>query len=327
MAILSAAIFGAVALILLGLAAPAPSVPLADFIRAHRVPSALASVVLAGFSLWAWAVYRSSSATTEGSGRTPVRGLLDRAFLLRVLTVLTLISVGLTTVMGVLIIRPDICQSWRLTWICPTHYSPNGVHDSNMELFLFAIQTPAIVLEKSPDQYAPKTLPSDFNAVAAAKIGARSDTESYKVVLGVHNLQQNTPYSTLIERVRLIIDSIPASPFPLNVYSTGDSVVYQGEPFLSTYGGQTTGAGLSARYEPLPVTHVQLSAGEPDTLAIKLVSDVQTTLTFHIALTYQIANESGEHELVLPHRFQVVFSDGTNWHPYKIQDGHLVPGA
>lgn len=83
---------------------------------------------------------------------------------------------------------------------------------------------------------------------------------------------------------------------------------------------------LPALYVRQPFGHVLLGPNETDALDIQVDSREVVDLQFKIQITYRIINESQSPTLTLPDVFEVVFSDGSNWHPWHLDADHLVKG-
>ena len=223
------------------------------------------------------------------------------------------------TLLIIVLLRP----AWCPALLCPAPQfvpitNPQGIHDSNLEIYLTAIQSASYVISDNPARYSLSDLPVSISAV-------RIDRQTpYQVVLGVHSLQRGR-YGIIIEEVALLVEQIPLMPYPLNVWTHSLGLDYHSNPYQVMYRGQVVGTTLAAIYVPLPNAHVQLAPGEADELDVHVVSGTLADLRFQLQVIYRVSNESQLHTLLLPKVFEVVFSDISNWHSYHIKDGHLVP--
>ncbi|MBV9688676.1 MAG: hypothetical protein JO202_03090 [Ktedonobacteraceae bacterium] len=222
----------------------------------------------------------------------------------------------------VVLIRP----AWCPTSICPAPQlvpitNPQGIHDDNLEIYLTAIQSASYVIPDDPARYSLGNLPTSISAV-------RKDSQApYRVVLGVHSLQQGH-YGMIIEEVALVVTQVPPVPSPLNVWINSPGLDYHSNPYKVIYKGQAVGTTLAATYDTsIPNGYVQLAPGEADELDIQVVSPEIARLQFQVEVTYRVTNESQLHTLMLPKVFEVVFSDVSNWHARYLKDGHLVPSV
>jgi hypothetical protein len=222
----------------------------------------------------------------------------------------------------VVLIRPVWCP----TSICPAPQlvpitNPQGIHDDNLEIYLTAIQSASYVIPDDPARYSLSNLPTTISAV-------RKDSQApYRVVLGVHSLQQGH-YGMIIEEVALVVTQVPSVPSPLNVWINSPGLDYHSNPYKVIYKGQAVGTTLAATYDAsIPDGYVQLAAGEADELDIQVVSPEIARLQFQVEVTYRVTNESQLHTLMLKNVFEVVFSDVSNWHAHYLKDGRLVPSV
>jgi len=233
-----------------------------------------------------------------------------------------------STLLAVALVRPAWCPSALCLppQLIPITYQ-QGIHDSNLEAYFTAIQTPSYVLSRDPARYTLQDLPSSDRPES---IGARRITEKrlspYRVVFTVHSLQQGH-FGMFIEQVALEVKQVPPAPHPLNVWMQAPPLDYHSNLYQVVYKGETTGAVLPATYVLFPSLHVQLAPGESDTLDLQVDSKVAADLLFQVQITYRVFNESAMHILTLPNTFEVIFSDASNWHPYHLQDRHLVASS
>lgn len=215
----------------------------------------------------------------------------------------------------VLLLRPSWCST-ALPSICPVPQpTTRGAHDSSMDLYFVAIESSRYVIQGSPSQYSIQKLPN--RQVGAVRID-QPNQDPYKIVVGVQNLQRGN-VGLIIEQVNVVIDAVPPTPYPLNVWAPGSPLDYRTNPFQAVYIGQYPGATLQANYVPLPEGKVQLAPGEADQLDVQLVSRVRAEIRFHIEIVYKSTIAPAQHVLVMPQEFDVTFSDATNWHVFALQ--------
>lgn len=332
---LAVTVEGAVVTTLLGLNPAPQTTPLVSVIRRYPLPSFIigAFVLFASFS--ALLIVRSATprpvtAGGDGGGDSSSNGGDDAADVLGGWHVpRVLISAGVSTLSTAAFIALLLIVLTRPTW-CPTALcpaaqrvvvtNPNGAHDSDMEIYLTAVQGTTYEL---PADVASYTLDNAPTAVPVLRIDDPT-APVYRVALGAHSLLQGR-YSIVIERVALVVTSVPASPRPLNVWLKGPNGNYQVNPYLATYHGEGSGAVLPVTYTAQQDGFVLLSPGEADELDIRLQSRVLADLRFQVQVTYRVSNESQEHTLTLPQTFEVIFTDVSNWHLYEFQSGRLVP--
>jgi hypothetical protein len=113
----------------------------------------------------------------------------------------------------------------------------------------------------------------------------------------------------------------------LHVWTQSETRDYQGNLYQVRYEEQDAGANLLAAYTPSNGHSdgmVQLIPGESDELGIQVTSRVVADLHFQVQVKYRVINESREQTILLPKTFEVIFSDASNWHPYHVQNGHLL---
>jgi hypothetical protein len=212
-----------------------------------------------------------------------------------------------------------------LSALCPAPQlvvNPHGIHDANLEFYFTAFQSTYYEIPGDPTQYSLNNPPESIGA-------QRLDEQApppYRVVLGVHSLQQGR-FGILIQQVALLVVAVPRMPNPLQVWDAGAPLTYQSDPFQVTYHGEQAGAQLPATLVSLPGGHVQLTPGEADTLDIQVDSQRDVDLQFRMQLTYRVFNETAYHTLTLPNLFEVVFSTASNWHLFQFQGGQLVPSS
>lgn len=348
MAVVSGGILIGIVLILLGLAAPAPTIPIVEFVRTYPAPAMFLGTLYAGASgllfhveyqgRWWWPFGRhtaTAEADPPGVAPPPTRPPLLRgprgASARSLLRGVTATSLACNVLLVALLTTHP---AWCPAALCPSPQyivvtNPRAVHDANLEAYLVAVQSSAYVLTRDPAAYTLTSLPSptsDQPPPAAVPLGQQTDTTAYRIVIGVHDVQRDTPYSIILERVALIVDDVEVMPSPLNVWASGTPATYQGEPYQVIYHGQQQGETLLAALEAGgPGAQVQLKPGEADTLDLQVVGLAPAYLDFSVVVTYRLATDTqARPPLRLRQRFAVAFSDVHGWHPYQLQNGRLA---
>jgi hypothetical protein len=126
----------------------------------------------------------------------------------------------------------------------------------------------------------------------------------------------------------VVLDMVAAPDQPLDVWNAGSDVEYNSDPYQAIYRGEPAAARLIAFSAHTPPTHVLLREGESDEVDLQVSSKPVAALTFHVEVTYSLnAGDFALHTLSLPTKYQVIFSDHTNWYLYQLQDGHFVPAS
>ncbi|MHB8597613.1 MAG: toll/interleukin-1 receptor domain-containing protein [Ktedonobacteraceae bacterium] len=221
-----------------------------------------------------------------------------------------------------LIYRP----SWCPTLLCPAPQpliSHEGVHDSNLQVILQTFQSSFKVLSSDPSTYNLGNLPTD-DAINDAQLIATSQTLPYRVVLGIHSLQQGK-YGLVIDQITMVISKVAQEiPYPLRVWIKDNVPLYNNNLYRVTYRGQGVNAVLTALYTQ-PFSIIQLLPGETDELSLEVRSSVVADILFQVQVTYHVVGQLVSHTLLLPNVFEIIFSDPSNWHPYQFQTGHLIP--
>jgi len=223
------------------------------------------------------------------------------------------------TLLGMVWFRP----SWCPHALCPPAQvatSSMGIHDSNLDLYPLAVQSPFYTLPGNPVQYSQNKLPENVGAVNADS----KHPSPYEIIVGVHSLQQGR-FGMVIEQVALVIESVPPMPRPLNVWLRSPAVGYLTNFYQVTYRGEQKNTVLPAKFVSQLYGGIVLAPGEADQLNIQISSRVLADLRFRIQVTYRVSNESQLHVLLLPRIFEVVFSDNSNWREYRLESGRFLP--
>jgi ABC-type enterochelin transport system permease subunit len=146
-------------------------------------------------------------------------------------------------------------------------------------------------------------------------------------VLKIHSLQQGQ-YGLVIDQVTMVISKQAQTiPYPLHVWIANNVSLYNNNLYRVTYRGQATNAVLAALYMTQPLSYVSLLPGETDELSLEVRSIVVADLHFQVQVTYHVIGQLPTYTLLLPTVFEIIFSDPANWHPYSLQNGHMVPTA
>jgi hypothetical protein len=239
-------------------------------------------------------------------------------------TILPIMSLSLFFILlATILLRPPGCPGF----ICPAPQvvtNPQGSHDLNLEVYPTAIQSAYYALPGDIHQYSLGNLPQTIGAV-------RSDTPDgpYRVVLGVHNLQQS--YGLLIDDVSLVVTSVPPLLHAVNVMRSTSPVIYNSDIYRATYNDEVPGARISTTSLTHPSTSLQLAPGESDEIDLQIVNPqphLIADLHFQVQVTYHALNSDQQHTVLLKHTFEVFFLDATNWHPYHLtESGVIVAGS
>jgi hypothetical protein len=131
-----------------------------------------------------------------------------------------------------------------------------------------------------------------------------------------------------IQEVDLIVQRIAPMPHPLNVWNETLLGDYENEnQYQVFYGGQDTGATLTGKYLRFEHGVVHLKPRETDQIDVHLISQLEANIWFLVRVIYRVDNESQLHTLQLPQMFQVMFATESDWHLYRLQNGHFVPSS
>jgi hypothetical protein len=297
---------------------PVPTdIPLVHFARQHVILAFVVGAILVAVTVGAWLFVRKPASL---STQSPRRLSQFHLVALAVTTGTSFATTGLLIGLVALVLTKP---AWCPASVCP---QPPGPHDQNLEADFTAMESSAFAIIGDPGQYSLSHPPAtrDRASVAAQRIDL-PDPAPYRVVVRVHNLQQGR-FSMIIEQVALVVVSTKAPPDPQAVWLAGSPITYRTNPFHLTYRGQQVGTLIPATNAgPFPEAHVQLAPGEADVVTLELSSAANADLTYRIAITYRIANEDRQHTLTLPYDLHALFTDGLDWHPYRLEGGHLVP--
>jgi len=225
------------------------------------------------------------------------------------------------TLLGMVWFRP----SWCPNTLCPLPQistSSTGVHDSYLDLYPLPVpvQSSFYTLPGNLDQYSQNNLPENIGAVSSGT----QPPSHFGIILGVHSLQQGR-FGIVIEQVAIVIESVPPMPRPLNVWASSPGGIYVTNIYQVTYRGEEKNTVLPAEFVSQLYGGIELDPGEADQLNIQVSSHMIADLRFRTQVTYRVSNESQLHVLLLPHVFEVVFSDNSNWHVYRLENGRFLP--
>lgn len=220
-----------------------------------------------------------------------------------------------------LVFRPSWCPSW----LCSSPQvliAKGGTHDSNLQVTFQTLQSSIKVIPDDPSTYTLGNLP----VANDAQLINTSQSLPYRVVLKIHSLQQGR-YGLVIDQVTLVVNKqAQMVPYPLRVWIANNVLAYDNNLYHVTYRGQEVHTVLFA-LPTQPVNVVELLPGETDELSLEVRSAVVADLSFQVQVTYHVIGDLASYTLTLPNVFEVIFSDPANWHPYSLQDGHLVPAS
>jgi hypothetical protein len=282
-------------------------VPLLNIVRAHQTISILISCLILAVSVLSWLIARVPLPEKKADTTLLLtHGLAISAFLTTTNTVIC------CAVLATILLKP----AWCPDFLCPAPepiLAATGTHDTELEAYFTAIQSPFIVLPNSPS-----------HSIGALRID-RKNSQDYRVAFGVHNLLQHTPYPIVIENVSLIVVQTPPTPYPLRVQYIPPMRVYNSNIYQVAYRGQSAGGILTANYVAVPNANVQLEQGEADEIDLDVTSKLAIDLQFKIQITYHLSTDPTYHTLTIPGTYEVIFSDATNWQQYQLEKGHFIP--
>jgi hypothetical protein len=109
------------------------------------------------------------------------------------------------------------------------------------------------------------------------------------------------------------------------VWTRSPAVGYLTNFYQAAYRGEQKNNVLPAKFVSQLYGGIELAPGEADQLNIQVSSRVIADLRFRVQVTYRVSNESQLHVLLLPRVFEVVFSDNSNWHEYRLENGRFLP--
>jgi hypothetical protein len=291
------AVTGSALSILFGFGDLPANLPVIDLLR-QRPPLGIALlIVLIALVVFSPLFLQGAPAPEELANSKHMRRLIA-SLIISLLS--SLLFVGL---LGMVIVRP----SWCLSTICPAPVvvvSPNGVHDTNLDIAYQDVQSAFFQLPGDPS--APgATQPT---TVAAEEVDdplctrAPSDVRcpAFRQVLTLHSLQRGASQSILVQEVLVTIDRVSPLPGTLNVWHHTLDTLYTSQPYLVTYRGQPAGTVLAAVSQHNPPTFLHLGAGEGDQIDLGIISEQATgIIAFHVTVVYTTSSDTQLHQLVL----------------------------
>lgn len=316
-------VFAGLISILLGFNGFIGDSPLVDFVHHHPTAAMIAVAILMLMTVVAFLMSRES-----GSANAPsiLEAFRQTRRLFIATSVATMSTLLFTLLLGLVLVRP----TWCPTALCaprPTiKTNPEGVHDSNMEMYLIAYQSAYYVIPGDPGGYDLRDLPNQRIGAALLNSSATATNSACDVFIGVHSLRASG-YDILIQQVYLLVEDVPILPTPLNVWHVDTSQIFHGQLYKVEYRGESPESELRAQYSAAPAGFVQLAPDEADQMDIRLSANVPADVQFRIEILYHIANETQVHSLILSQSFEVAFSNSSNWHPYRLKNGQFTPSA
>lgn len=299
--------------LLLGFNQPVTHVPILDFIvgRKLTVLAILCVVVLltAAWLLVSPALYKR------------LRPMEARLKTMSSVTVVSLLSSMLClSLLGITLGRPSWCPASLCSppkVITRPITTTQGSHDTNLDVYFIGFQSAAYVIPDNPAK--PDYIPDSSNprSIGAVQLNAGATSVPYAIAIGLHSLYTGR-YSIFIDKVTLLVTKVNALPSPLQVYPvvlpTGYSTT---NPARFVYQGQQVHQTIPDTYSTSPSPRVVLTSGEPDQIDAAVESLIPVDMYFRLQVTYHIATQ-GQHTLILPQTFEVVFSNASNWHKYQL---------
>lgn len=218
------------------------------------------------------------------------------------------------------------CHSLPQSTKQPSPQNGGEVQDQNLSIELIDVVSPSFVFLDNPNHYSgSNTPPTNMSAVLLP-----TNTVSYcHIIVAVQNVRLGG-VDILIDDAALKLLSIPETPRPLRVWTSGVSTTYNTYPYPVTYQGQSLDQLPNQLLYAVPPQNVILGparnshSGESNQLSIQVMPTVTAYLWFQIQVSYQIGDAAKVYILTLPQIFQVVFSDASNWQEYILQNGSFV---
>ena len=310
--------------ILLGLNSLPQSIPLVALVHTQPVWALGFCVVFVGITIFSFLIVR------RGENPQPIHHNDNQSKIrlprFALPTIISTVSFALfATLLTTVLVRP----SWCPAALCPPPsivYAHNSVHDSNLEIYYTDQQTDYYAIPGNPSQYNATNAPHSIGVVRLDKAA----TQSYRILFTLHNVRR-TGYAIIIEQMTVNIVDVPITPQPLNVWYE-EPIQYLIYPYVATYSGQTPGTAVLAAVDtsdpsfPSSPSFLELASGEADTVGLQITSTRLADVRFSISVRYRIANEGTLFPpLTLPENFEVIFTDGSNWHLYTLAGSHFTP--
>ena len=288
------------------------SSPLLKFVRqipALTLPIIGISLLITLFMFSLWKLSHIKGMVSKITGYFPLQRLL------MITTLISIFSISLCVVLSTLLLFQN----------GPVAHSMNNgplvQEDANLELSFLEVQSSSWLI--NPSTFATSfPTSSKPNSTGIVPMDAQS-ANPYYLVISAHN-KRLQGYSLLIEQVTLLIRQLPSITIPLNTWTTAAAQPYPGNNYCVKYNGQESTSAISAIYLNAPGSPEELPSGQTDTLDIQVTSTQEVDLKFQVQVTYRISDQATYHIVTLPFIFEVIFSSVTNWHPYQLQNGHLL---
>ena len=299
--------FAGIISILLGLNSLPQSIPLVALV--HSDPVWAVGICLAFVTITVFSFLLIRSTGNPQPSRQNDRPSLPRLPHVAFPTIISTTSFALfASLLATVLLRP----SWCPAALCPPSsiiYAQNSVHDSNLEMYYTDLQTDYHAIPGNPAQYNSTNAPHSIGVVRVDK----EATQSYRVIFTLHSVRRSG-YDIIIDQIAVNIQDVPITPQSLNVWYRG-SPQYLNYPFVANFTGQTAGAMIPATFDTPVPTILELASGEADTVGLQITTTSLADVRFSINVRYRIADESTiSAPLTLPGIFEVIFTDGSNWH-------------
>jgi TIR domain len=314
-------ILSSIVLLILGFKDLPTNVPFLSIFADRQVGTPIIGGVLLLLTLIAIVMFFSSSASQPANTAPAIFTIKARTRLWQIAIILSTTCMLISTTLLVLVLA-------RPTW-CPQHLCRavitdlHATYDDNLSLSLSGIHHASLWIPDDPTRYNGTTPPNTSNAL---RIDQQSSADQFQLSLSIRNLQQSR-YQLLIEHVSILIKDRIQVPYPLNVWTPGQTGSYTKNPYQLVYNNEPRGTVISATYTPVPYANVYLEAGETDNLMLQIISKVTARIHFQLQIAYRYGNETHSHTLMLPDEFDLIFSNAENWHYYRIQNGLFVPNT
>jgi hypothetical protein len=228
-----------------------------------------------------------------------------------------------------LLITVILHPSWCSTSLCPAPQPllhPGGNNDTKLEIYPIALQSTWYVVPSDPTRCRQNQL---LDCIGALKTDGQSSPPPYHLILGLHSLQEGR-FGMTIEEIKLVVQEVSPIPRPLNAWNKLSLIDYgNSDQYQAAYTGQEAGTMLPAEYLRFKNGFEHLNPGETNPIDIHLISRVEAHIQFSVQVLYRVDNESRSSSLrlSLPHPFEVVFADASNWHLYHLQGEHFVANS
>lgn len=304
---------GAIITILLGFNQPASHIPILEFIERQKLLVLVVLCVVVLLILGTLVVF-----LTLDKLRRPMDARLKAMG--AVTSVSTLSCLLCLSLLGITLGRP----SWCPASLCPAPKvitkpitTTQGSHDANLDVYFISYQSATYAIPGNPQK--PDYIPSsgDPRSIGVMQLNPAATATPYTIAIGLHSLYTGR-YSILIDKVMLLVTKVNAAPDPLKVYPVVLLTTYNTtNPSRFVYQGQQAHQTIPDTYSTSLFPRVELTSGEPDQIDAAIESRIPVDLYFRIQVTYHIATQ-GQHILILPQVFEVVFSNLSNWQRYQL---------